>query len=244
ARSKKLASFFGDTPKLDITISEIERTGISALLASKIPLTYFLVSLLEDYCAENLFFYLESAFFSVSSRNLPPTTQLANASHIYETYLTPASFFEINIDHKVRSAVETSLRSRTDLPTCFEPAKLHVLGLLEGSYFKFRNSESYAKMKEEVGEFGGRVLSERLVALGVGLLRGYLNKQVVHPEGSLENRRAHLVRCMIEEFCKTVLETSLDETPEEQRDLNESNPSNPTAMPRPKGFFKKKSAQR
>jgi len=52
---KKLNNFFGDNDvPFDITISEIEASGLKAMLQSKVPLCYFLSSLLEDYCSENL----------------------------------------------------------------------------------------------------------------------------------------------------------------------------------------------
>jgi len=52
--TRKLESFFGEKPPLDICMKEIEKEGLKAMLNSKIPLCYFMYSLLEEYSAENL----------------------------------------------------------------------------------------------------------------------------------------------------------------------------------------------
>lgn len=69
--SIKLNKFFGDKPPLDICVKEIEKEGLKAMLHSKIPLCYFLYSLLEEYSCENLvsihgFFYI-IVFFTFNS---------------------------------------------------------------------------------------------------------------------------------------------------------------------------------
>jgi len=53
---KKLRQFFGKSAPVDVHINEIEKYGLSALLQSSVPLCYFLLSLLEQFSAENLFF--------------------------------------------------------------------------------------------------------------------------------------------------------------------------------------------
>lgn len=58
--TKKLNSFFGETPPMDICIKEIEREGLKAMLQSKIPLCYFLRSVLEEYSSENLVSFFSS----------------------------------------------------------------------------------------------------------------------------------------------------------------------------------------
>lgn len=55
--SRKLTNFFGDKPPIDICVKEIEKEGLKAMLHSKIPLCYFLYSLLEEYSCENLVRY-------------------------------------------------------------------------------------------------------------------------------------------------------------------------------------------
>lgn len=52
--SRKLNSFFGEQPPLDICVREIRKEGLKALLQSKVPLCYFLYHLLEEFSSENL----------------------------------------------------------------------------------------------------------------------------------------------------------------------------------------------
>lgn len=51
---QKLENFFGQPIPFDINISEIEVHGLKAILQSKVPMCYFMYSMLEDYSAENL----------------------------------------------------------------------------------------------------------------------------------------------------------------------------------------------
>jgi hypothetical protein len=51
-RIKKLENFFGAV--VDVSVLEIERRGLKALLHSRVPLTYFLQSLVLDLSSENL----------------------------------------------------------------------------------------------------------------------------------------------------------------------------------------------
>jgi hypothetical protein len=51
---RKLQHFFGDFLPLDVSLREIQSDGLKALLQSKVPLAFFLHSLLEDFCSENL----------------------------------------------------------------------------------------------------------------------------------------------------------------------------------------------
>ena len=56
---KKLENFFGANIPVDVSIRDIENLGLRALLASRVPICYFLYQLLEEHCSENLFFFLE-----------------------------------------------------------------------------------------------------------------------------------------------------------------------------------------
>jgi hypothetical protein len=51
---RRLLRFFGDTPPLDVALEDLEVYGLGLILHSKLPLCYFLRSLLEDYASENL----------------------------------------------------------------------------------------------------------------------------------------------------------------------------------------------
>lgn len=50
----RLRKFFGRSVQVDIRIQDIEKFGLDTMLASNVPLCYFLYNLLESYCAENL----------------------------------------------------------------------------------------------------------------------------------------------------------------------------------------------
>lgn len=50
----KLENFFGQSIPIDVNIAEIETHGLKAMLQSKVPLCYFLYSMLEELCSENL----------------------------------------------------------------------------------------------------------------------------------------------------------------------------------------------
>ena len=51
---QKLEIFFGLPTPIDINITEIELHGLKALLQSRVPMCYFMYSMLEDYSVENL----------------------------------------------------------------------------------------------------------------------------------------------------------------------------------------------
>jgi hypothetical protein len=51
---KKLSRFFGEEAPVDVSVQEIQKYGLTALLKSNVPLTYFLYMLMEKYCSENL----------------------------------------------------------------------------------------------------------------------------------------------------------------------------------------------
>ncbi|RKO90946.1 hypothetical protein BDK51DRAFT_11168, partial [Blyttiomyces helicus] len=100
ARNRKLVSFFGDDPPIDIPVAEVDKQGLKAILQSKVPLSYFLYNLLEEYACENLFFYLEVEHYDSVSFVSPVEQQIA-AKHIFDTYLNRNSHFEVNVDEKV-----------------------------------------------------------------------------------------------------------------------------------------------
>ncbi|KAI9276715.1 hypothetical protein BDA99DRAFT_430474, partial [Phascolomyces articulosus] len=98
--ARKLNNFFGEQTPDDICIAEIRREGLKALLQSKIPVCYFLYHLLQEISSENLFFFTELEQYE-SFTYLTSVQQLATAQHIYDTYLSPNSHFEVNIDERI-----------------------------------------------------------------------------------------------------------------------------------------------
>ncbi|KAI7874917.1 hypothetical protein K492DRAFT_117536, partial [Lichtheimia hyalospora FSU 10163] len=84
----------------DVSIAEIRREGIKGMLQSKIPICYFLYHLLQEISSENLFFFTEIEQYE-SFTYMTLVQQLATAQHIYDTYLSPNSHFEVNIDERI-----------------------------------------------------------------------------------------------------------------------------------------------
>ncbi|KAI9478763.1 MAG: RGS domain-containing protein [Benjaminiella poitrasii] len=149
--SKKLDNFFGEYAPHDICIKEIKKEGLKAILQSKAPLCYFLYHLLQEYSSENLFFFIELEqyeSFTYSSIG----QQIATAQHIFNTYLTRNSYFEVNLDDKVRKTVTQAL-DKKDVKNCFNSAKRAVYSLLESSYIKFRNTDTFQEMIRNCGRY-------------------------------------------------------------------------------------------
>lgn len=213
ARSSKLTKFFGSDPPLDVSIPEIEKQGLKAILTSKVPLAYFLYSLLEDWSCENLFFYLEVEHYNNAKFSTDETHRVA-AQHIFDTYLSPNSHFEVNVDERVRKDCITGM-SAGKLTGCFDAAKRAVLVLMESSFQKFLKSSIFAQMKREIGSVPFYLSQTRDAA--VTLLMSYLDKQgsafISGESTSSETaiRRHLLVRHMIREYCRTMLEVTVDD---------------------------------
>ncbi|CAJ0855195.1 11629_t:CDS:2 [Entrophospora sp. SA101] len=172
--SQKLLNFFGAKPPIDICVREIEKEGLKAILNSKIPLFYFLYSLLEEYSSENLFFFLKVEQYE-SKQYDNSTQQLVMAQQIFDTYLTRNSQFEVNIDDRVRKLTIAAIKSERDLRYCFRDAKQAVFVLLENSFSRFIRSNLADTMRKEIGEHTAHYSNEAR-ELSVGWLFKYLEK--------------------------------------------------------------------
>jgi hypothetical protein len=95
------------------------------------------------------FFFIElEQFESFSYASLGQ--QLATAQHIFNTYLSTNSYFEVNLDDKVRRTVTQALEKK-NAKTCFDAAKRAVYSLLESSYMRFQNTEAFEDMVKNCG---------------------------------------------------------------------------------------------
>ncbi|CAG8620964.1 82_t:CDS:2 [Funneliformis mosseae] len=253
--SRKLTNFFGDKPPIDICVREIEKEGLKAILHSKIPLCYFLYSLLEEYSCENLFFFLEVEQYE-SFDFLNSTQQYTTAQHIFDTYLTRNSQFEVNIDDKVRKSVIASIKSQRDPRNCFDDAKRAIFVLLEVSFARFIRSPTAELMKQEIG-VNTTHYSESARDAAIFMLFRYLEKQnasppflsskptkpfmistnkhtdneidIISPLPSpsllVSQKRNDLIRTMIHEFLKTLLEIDVEHFYYENFSRNNKNKS-------------------
>ncbi|KAI9277522.1 hypothetical protein BC943DRAFT_332716 [Umbelopsis sp. AD052] len=208
--SKKLDSFFGEQAPMDICVQEIRKEGLKAMLQSKVPLCFLLYHLLDEYSSENLFFFVEVEqyeSFSYSSK----AQQLATAQHIYETYLSRHSHFEVNLDDKVIRTVTSAIQEEK-LNGCFVSAKRAVFALLDGSFHRFMNGPTWDAMVATCGELTTHYSTEAR-NIAVNLLLQYLERQhnllYTNPHVTVPNtsrRRHELLKSMIHEFSRQLLD--------------------------------------
>jgi hypothetical protein len=169
---------------LDVSVGEILVHGLKAMLKSKVPLCYFLHTLIEDYCCENLFFYLEIEQYKVFMFE-SPKAQLKAAQYIYITYLDASSKIEVNIDEKIRREILNQLNSKAcNLPTVFDKASEAVFALMESSYAKFNRSDIKRQMIDELDNTN--VYNEEHKINAIRLLTSYLDKRKRELEGDEE----------------------------------------------------------
>lgn len=138
--------------------------------------------------------------------------QLATAQHIFNTYLTRNSYFEVNLDDKVRRTVTQSLEKK-NAKTCFESAKRAVYSLLESSYMRFQNTDTFQDMVKQCGELTVHYNDEARAA-AVNKLLAYVEQQHLkiyandNPAAVFQSttiRRHELIKSMIHEFCRTLV---------------------------------------
>ncbi|KAL0097501.1 hypothetical protein J3Q64DRAFT_1062875, partial [Phycomyces blakesleeanus] len=213
--SKKLDYFFGEQAPHDICVKEIRKEGLKAMLESKVPLCYLLYHLLDEYSSENLFFFIELEQYE-SFTYSSPQQQLTTAQHIYNTYLTRNSHFEVNLDDRVRRAVITALEKK-EISGCFDAAKRAVYGLLESSFLRFSQSPVFDEMTENCGELTTNYDNESR-DLAVNKLITYIEDQhsLIYTDPHTDTpvfmsvcqtsrRRHELIKSMIHEFCRTLV---------------------------------------
>lgn len=206
----RLRKFFGRSVQVDVKIQDIEKFGLDTMLASNVPLCYFLYSLLESYCAENLFFYLEVLQFEeyefTSNEHLRRT-----AKSLYRSFIREEGDFEINIDGSIREPIKKSIENNDQ--TCFSNAKEHVRRLLMNNFIQFKLGTAYKRMWEDLEEqitpYDNKVRFK-----AVKLLLEYLDKSLPEEirtmaalglDSSQGKRRSYLIRQMIHTFCRSRL---------------------------------------
>ncbi|KAI8052441.1 hypothetical protein BDF22DRAFT_620823, partial [Syncephalis plumigaleata] len=97
--ARKLADFFGDTPPIDVSVSEIARNGLTMMLRAKLPLCYFLRCLLDEFCSENLFFYMEIEQYQTFAFGTWRERRAA-ANNLFQMYLSTQSRIEVNLTER------------------------------------------------------------------------------------------------------------------------------------------------
>lgn len=146
---RKLRQFFGTSAPVDVSPKDIERFGLPALLQSNVPLCYFLLSMLEQYSAENLFFYLEVESFQCHEFQ-DPRVQRTTAKDIYRAFIRSGCDLEVNLDGDVKKRIKPAIE-RND-QHCFDEAKEDIQKLMEPCYMNFLSSDVCKKMHEQLDD--------------------------------------------------------------------------------------------
>lgn len=111
------------------------------MLQSRLSLCYFLVFLLHEQCAENLFFYLEVDAFRQTAAS--PNARLERAVKIVETFIADGSALEINIDEEHKKHILYSIAHDTNVESLFDQAQTQIFSMLAGTYAKWTCSTTF-----------------------------------------------------------------------------------------------------
>ncbi|KAL1914695.1 uncharacterized protein VTP21DRAFT_8106 [Calcarisporiella thermophila] len=245
-RRRKLSHFFGDHPPLDICVREIAKEGLKALLQSKLPLCYFLYSLLQEFSSENLFFFIElEQYESVAYKSR--AEMLENAWRIYRTYLNECSQLEVNVDARVRRAVVEELEAG-DALRAFDEAKDAVYVLLENSFSRFLRSDLFEQMGRDIGNMSIPYPPDA-VDSGIELLMKYFERQEALCRSSRAGEapsieRIDLLRSMVLGFVRTVLGMTHERTQRKRWSVSPPYPDSEAAAGaegRVRDFFRRSS---
>ncbi|KAI8071313.1 hypothetical protein BC940DRAFT_365395 [Gongronella butleri] len=197
----------------DMCLQDIQQHGLPCMLASKVPLCYFLLHLLQEYSCENLFFYMELE--QLEAACVSEAQQWATAQHLYETYVSKSSFFEVNLDDTVRGEIIQALDAKL-LSGCFDKAKRAVYLLLEYSFMQFMHTSTWQTMLTSCGlttvRYDATAKQKAVDALVQHLDRAQamidagagaaLNPSIKH--------RHDLVKVMVHAFCHTRVGVNAD----------------------------------
>lgn len=215
---KKLRQIFGCSAPVDVSLSEIAQHGLPALLQSSVPLCYFLYSMLEQYSAENLFFFLEVELFQVHEFN-SPEEQRKCAKYIYRAFIKSSCDMEVNLDAAVKKPIRAAI-DRND-QHCFDEAKEHIQKLMEPCYLNFLSSSIFQKMQEHLQ---GKSLpyDEHTREVALAMVVEYLDTHMPVSKASIgtgkpaedAGRRNMLIRELTHCFARSRLHLDFYDTPE------------------------------
>lgn len=203
---KKLENFFGQNIPVDVSLKDIEHLGLKAILASRVPLCYFLYQLLEEHSSENLFFYLEVDLYE-HTRFQSRQMMIDIGIELYDTFLRTDSEFEVNIPQKIKAPVLDALKAGHH--DAFAGAKEHILKLMEPVFQKFKNSPIFERMRRELGYTS--VYNKQARNYAVRMLLQNLdktlpkNKSAQNVNTNLAQERNDMIRAMLHAFCEMKL---------------------------------------
>ncbi|KAI8384676.1 RGS domain-containing protein [Radiomyces spectabilis] len=195
---KKLESFFGeDAPLEDVCIQHIQKEGLTAMLRSRVPLGYYLYHLLEEYCSENLFFYLDVEVYEHTQYSSSSEKHQA-AKRIYDTYLKRDSHIEVNLDDRTLKGIILALQQGTPPKALFESAKRHVFDLLNVIYHRFVGGGLWNLMILNCGEYVTHY-SDHARMEAVHLLLSFFQKPLI------KRFQEDLIQHMVNDYCSSTL---------------------------------------
>ncbi|KAJ3045699.1 hypothetical protein HDV00_007825 [Rhizophlyctis rosea] len=150
--TRKIESIMGVACPVDVSLKEIDQSGLIAVLQSRIPLIWFLAYLLKNGGEELLFFLHDTSQFS--STPFPTVSDLRSAAHqICNLYLVPTSPMAIPptiATHTQIRLVADAVKVGTSL-RCFDGVQSDVMRGLEEAFNKFRDGKMWEELKEAIG---------------------------------------------------------------------------------------------
>lgn len=162
------------------------------------------------------FFFIEIEQYE-SFRYVSLVQQLATAQHIYNTYLSRASHFEVNLDDKVRRQVTAAIQEKR-VEGCFTSAKRAVYSLLESSFMRFVTTDTFQRMVMNCGELTTHYDTDTR-NMAIETLMQYIDRQhdmiytnphtdapVFASINQTSRKRHELIKFMIFEFCRTLMD--------------------------------------
>lgn len=201
---KKIKGFFGESVQVDVQVSCIEKKGLSAILQSNVPLCYFLLALLEDMNAENLFFYLEVEQFEEHDFKTVQAMR-KTAMELYNAFVKAGADFEVNLEARIRDAILPKIESGDQ--SCFVEARDHIVHLLVPCFTNFTLGKHFDNMTKELGENTTIYTKEQRNRV-LKVLLEHIDREPVSTivsEDKNAKRRGLLLREMVHSFCRTRL---------------------------------------
>ncbi|KAI8930099.1 hypothetical protein BC831DRAFT_422013 [Entophlyctis helioformis] len=168
---------YADDP-VDVSVRDIQKHGLPALLMSSLPLCFFIGHLLQEQTIENLFFLIDVEAFAGTEFGSAEMCQNA-AQDLYALYMSSDSVFELNVTHQIRRQVVAGIRQGRR--SCFEPAFEHVAELLQDAFGRFQHGTTLVVQGALTA--AGTPHNAHSLAGGLGTSAGLLGIKLVRGTG-------------------------------------------------------------
>jgi hypothetical protein len=131
----------------DVSVHQIQGTGLKSMIISVFPLFYFIAFLLQEQTVENCLFVLDV----LELEKLEDAEWKSKAKELYHTYFTSQGMLELNLTHKSKAGVEEAIEMLDK--QCLNQAFSEIMVLLEQSYSGFKKSDLFNRMAYDLGIF-------------------------------------------------------------------------------------------